>query len=209
MVSVVTGLHAQYYAPQLVSSPPSPSSSSPSSSSPSPTSPSSPPASLPALSPPLVAGYKQILDEFPDVVNSSKRLPSVSLQVVHHIITVRPPIATKFRRLDGEKLAAAKAEFKQLEADGIIQRSTSPWASPLQMVHKKDGSWRPCGDFRCLNMVTEPDVYLLPNMLDFAAKAAGCTVFSKVDLRKRHHQILVNPVDVPKRAITTPFGLFE
>ena len=67
-----------------------------------------------------------------------------------------------------------QAEFKQLEEDDIIQRSTSPWSSPLHMVRKADGSWRPCGDFRRLNLVTEPDVYPLPNMLDFAAKAAGC-----------------------------------
>jgi hypothetical protein len=77
------------------------------------------------------------------------------------------------------------------------------------MVRKADGSWRPCGDFRRLNLVTEPDVYPLPNMLDFAAKAAGCSVFSKIDLRKGYHQIPVNPADVQKTAITTPFGLFE
>jgi hypothetical protein len=129
--------------------------------------------------------------------------------VVHHILTSGPPIASKFRKLDSQKLKAAKAEFKQLEEDGIVQRSTSPWASPLHMVEKSDGSWRPCGDFRRLNLVTEPDVYPLPNMLDFAAKAAGCTVFSKIDLRKGYHQIPVNPADVPKTAITTPFGLFE
>ncbi len=52
-------------------------------------------------------------------------------------------------------------------------------------------------------------MYPLPNMLDFAAKAAGCTVFSKIDLRKGYHQIPVNPADVQKTAITTPFGLFE
>ena len=139
----------------------------------------------------------------------SKRLPPVSHDVVHHIVTTGPPIASKFRKLDGEKLAAAKAEFKQLEEDGIVQRSTSPWSSPLHMVKKSNGGWRPCGDFRRLNLVTEPDVYPLPNMLDFAAKAAGCTVFSKIDLRKGYHQIPVNPADVPKTAITTPFGLFE
>jgi hypothetical protein len=69
-----------------------------------------------------------------------------------------------------------------MERDGIIERSTSPWASPLHMVPKKDGSWRPCGDFRRLNLVTEPDVYPLPNMLDFSERLSGCTVFSKIDL---------------------------
>jgi hypothetical protein len=46
------------------------------------------------------------------------------------------------------------------------------------MVPKQDGIWRPCGDYRRLNSVTVPDTYLLPNMLDFAAGAAGCTHFS-------------------------------
>jgi hypothetical protein len=77
------------------------------------------------------------------------------------------------------------------------------------MVRNVDGSWRPCRDFWQLNLVTEPDVYPLPNMLDFAAKAAGCMVFSKIDLRKGYHQNSVNPEDVQKTAITTPFGLFE
>jgi hypothetical protein len=55
-----------------------------------------------------VAAYQWILEEFPDVVNESKRLPPVSLQVVHHIVTTGPPIAARFRRSDGEKLQAAK-----------------------------------------------------------------------------------------------------
>jgi hypothetical protein len=68
----------------------------------------------------MVAAYRQILAEFPDVVNESKRMPPVAHQVVNHIVTAGPPIAAKFCRLDGKKLEAAKAEFKQLEADGII-----------------------------------------------------------------------------------------
>jgi hypothetical protein len=116
---------------------------------------------------------------------------------------------SKFRRLDGEKHAAAKAEFVALERDGVIRHSDSLWASPLHMVRKKDGSWRPCGDFRRLNMVTVPDSYPLPNMMDFSSRMAGCSIFSKIDLRKGYHQIPVYPADVPKTAIITPFGLFE
>jgi hypothetical protein len=91
------------------------------------------------------AAYSRLLKEFPAVVCASKRLPPVSHDVVHHIFTQGLPIASKFRKLDGEKLAAVKAEFKQLEEDDIIQRSTSLWSSPLHMVRKADGSWQPCG----------------------------------------------------------------
>jgi hypothetical protein len=105
-------------------------------------------------------------------------------------------------------MAAARAEFLRMEEDGIVRRSDSPWSSPLHMVRKPDGSWRPCGDYRRLNLVTVPDSYPLPNMLDFTERLAGCTIFSKVDLRKGYHQILMNEDDIKKTAIITPFGLF-
>jgi hypothetical protein len=129
--------------------------------------------------------------------------------VTHHLRTNGPPIASPFRRLDAEKLAAAKAEFAELERDGIVRRSDSPWASPLHMVRKADGSWRPCGDYRRLNGVTVPDTYPLPNMMDFTARIGGCKIFSKIDLRKGYHQIPMHAADIPKTAIVTPFGLYE
>jgi hypothetical protein len=161
----------------------------------------------------LAAGadsYAQLLAEFPAVVNSSMRpLRKPSGDVEHHIVTRGPPLACRFRRLDGEKLAAAKKEFLQMERDGIVRRSNSPWSSPFHMVRKPDGSWRPRGDYRRLNLVTVPESYPLPNMLDFSERIAGCTIFSKVDLHKGYHQILMHPGDIEKTAIATPFGLFE
>ncbi len=96
-----------------------------------------------------------------------------------------------------------------MERDGVIQRSTLPWASPLHMVPKKDGTWRPCGDIRRLYLVTQPDEYPVPHMLDFMERFSDCTVFSKIDLRKGYWQIPVRLEDRPKTAIITPFGLFE
>ncbi len=80
--------------------------------------------------------------------------------------------------LDPEKLAAAKAEFAALERDGIIRRSNSPWASPLHMVKKPDWLWWCWDDYRRLNNVTVPDTYPLPNMIDFSARVAGCSIFT-------------------------------
>ena len=138
------------------------------------------PTPLPPL-PNVPAVVAQLLLEFPGVVNPSKQLPSA---VKHHTKTVRPLLASRFHRLEGAKLQAAWAEFKQMEKDSIVHHSTSPWASPLHMVPKKDGSWQPCSDFRRRNQVTEPDLYPLPNIINFADQLSGCTVFSKIDLRK-------------------------
>ncbi len=46
-------------------------------------------------------------------------------------------------------------------------------------------------------------------MADVAAPLAGCTIFSKLDLKKGYLQVLVAANDVPKTAIITPFRLFE
>ncbi len=47
--------------------------------------------------------------------------------------------------------AAAKKEFLVMEAAGVVRRSNSPWAAPLHMVKKQDGSWRPCGFWQHLS----------------------------------------------------------
>jgi hypothetical protein len=96
-----------------------------------------------------------------------------------------------------------------MELDGLMQRSSSPWSSLLHMVQKGDGSWRPCGDYRHLNLATVPDAYPLTNMLDFVIRVTGCNIFSKIDLRKGYYQISMHPADIQKMAVTTPFGLFE
>ena len=109
------------------------------------------PASTPSPSPPLLpdvpAAVAKLLLEFPDVLNGSKQLPAAVHDVQHHIKTVGPPLASRFCRLEGAKLQAARAEFDQMEKDGIVRPSTSPWASPLHMVPKKDSSWQPRGIF--------------------------------------------------------------
>ena len=79
----------------------------------------------------------------------------------------------KARHLDPDKLRKAEAEFRELEAAGIIRCSDSPWSSPLHMVRKKDGSWRPCANYRRPNLATTHDRYPLPSILDLSNKLHG------------------------------------
>ena len=121
-----------------------------------------------------------------------------------------PPVFAKTRPLFGEKLIAAKSEFENLLSAGIIQPSRSSWSTPLHMVPKKNpNEWRPCGDYRSLNVITKPDRYGLPNMKNLSELCHGKVIFSKIDLMRAYHNIPVHPDDVQKTAITTPFGLFE
>ncbi len=94
-----------------------------------------------------------------------------------------------------------------MEKAGVIRRTNSPWASPRHLVPKKDGSWHPCGDYRCLNTITVPDRYPLPNMQSLNDRSSGSSIFLKIDLVKAYHHIPIAEEDIPKTAIATPFGL--
>ncbi len=159
------------------------------------------PASLPAE-------IQALLEKFLSIPCPGDLVPNPTHGVEHHIhMGGHPPVVAKARHLDPDKHMIAKAEFKRLESAGIIQRSTFPGASPLHMVPKKDGSWRPCGDYCRLNMVTTQDQYPLTNMQDFWNGLHDCTIFSNIDLMKGYHQIPVVAEDITKTAFIVPFGL--
>ena len=118
------------------------------------------------------------------------------------------PVFSKPRQLTQEKLKIANNAFDEMQRLGIKRSSKCPYSSPLHMGPKKEiGDWRPCGDYRSLNQITVRDSYPMPQLS--MVELNGRTIFGKLDLVKAYHQILIHSDDIEKRAVTTPFGLFE
>ncbi|XP_065277149.1 uncharacterized protein LOC135893275 [Emys orbicularis] len=92
---------------------------------------------------------------------------------------------------------------------GVIQPSASPWASPVVLVPKKDGSIRFCVDYRKLNAITVSDAYPMPRTDEILDKLGGARYLTTLDLTKGYWQVPLDPEARAKSAFTTPIGLLE
>ena len=91
----------------------------------------------------------------------------------------------------------------------VIRPSSSPWASPIVLVKKKDGSVRFCVDFRRLNDITVKDVFPLPRTTDLLESFQGAKIFSTLDAAAGYWQVPLTEETIPKTAFITSEGLFE
>ena len=131
--------------------------------------------------------------------------------IATHVIKTKTslPHKDKFRRTPAKWKENVSYQLQEMEANGIIRPSESPYSSNILLTNKKDGSKRFCVDFRTLNSNTIKDTYPLPNVEDIFDSFRGCKYFSQADLASGYWGVPVHPEDVEKTAFATHRGKFE
>ena len=150
---------------------------------------------------------KDLVRRYPDVFTD---MPGETDVIQHQIrLTDDTPIRCKPYPLPYAMREELRNEVDTMLEMGVVRQSTSPYASPIVMVKKKDGSNRVCVDFRKLNKITEVDPEPMTTAEDLFRRLSGKKFLSKIDLTKGYWQIPVAPEDVHKTAFVTPDGQYE
>ena len=119
-----------------------------------------------------------------------------------------PPRGRIFSLLSPERAAMDKYLAESLAA-GIIRLSSSLAGAGFFFVGKKDGTLRPCIDYRGINAMTVRNRYPLPLMDSAFELLQGATIFTKLDLRNAYHLVRIREGDEWKTAFNTATGHWE
>ncbi|RXN25058.1 Retrovirus-related Pol poly from transposon [Labeo rohita] len=158
-------------------------------------------------SPDVKAQLQNLMLEWPKVC--TQNLGRTSL-VKHKIITTdEHPVRKKPYRVSATKNEFIEGQVKELLEKQIIRPSISPWASPVVVVEKTDGTSRMCVDYRGLNAKTHLDAYPMPQIVDILEAMQGAKVFSTLDLKSGYWQLEMDSASVEKTAFVTSSGLYE
>jgi hypothetical protein len=134
-----------------------------------------------------------VVQEYLDVF--LEELPSMppdrDIEFLIELLPRTPPISKRPYRMPVNELVELKKQLAELHAKGFICPSSSSWGAPVLFVEKKDGTQWMCIDYRLLNEVTIKNKYPLPRIEDLFDQMKGASVFSKIDLRSRYHQLKI------------------
>ena len=148
-----------------------------------------------------------VLGKYNDVFTD---LPGKTNLIEHRVeLTENEPIRSKPYPLPYAVREELRGEIREMISLGIIRESSSPYASLVVIVKKKDGSNRICVDYRKLNKLTIADPEPMITAEDLFQQLGRSRYFLKIDLSKGYWQILVAEEDVPKTAFVTPDGCYE
>jgi hypothetical protein len=90
--------------------------------------------------------------------------PERKVEFAIELIPGTAPISKRAYRVSRPELVELKKQIDVLSEKGYIRPSTSPWATPVLFVEKKDVTKRMCIDYRALNEVTIKNKYPYPEL---------------------------------------------
>ena len=127
--------------------------------------------------------------------------------LVQHTIPVLDsvPVRQRYRRLPPSQYDLVKAHIQELVEHQVVRPSSSPYASPIVVVQKKDGSIRLCVDYRQLNAKTRKDAFPLPRIEESLDALSGAKWFSTLDLASGYNQVPVLEADKEKNSFLYAF----
>ena len=151
-----------------------------------------------------------LLEDYHDVFSLRKDDRGETQLVELHIDTGdAEPRKYPVRRVPFAVRKEIAQNLREMQDANIIQPSNSPWASPVVLVRKKDGTLRFCVDYRGLNSVTKLDQFPLPRIDDLLDQLGRPRFFTTLDLASGYWQIRVAKPSREKTAFVTHCGLFE
>jgi hypothetical protein len=119
------------------------------------------------------------------------------------------PIRQAARRVPIHCQPVVDAKMAKMKKWGAIRPSASPWASPIVLVRKKDGSTRFCIDYRKVNDVTIKDAYPILWIDESLEALQGARYFTTLNLKSGYWQVEMREEDNPVMAFITKHRLFE
>eukprot|EP00253_Pinus_taeda_P034864 PITA_34864 len=153
---------------------------------------------------------EKVFDNHSKVFETPKHLPPIHDHdhAIHLIPGSVPPNIRPYRYPHAQKIEIEHMVAEMLEAD-IIQPSQSYFFAPVVLVHKKDGSWRMCSDYRKLNQRTSKHKFPIPIIDELLDELHRSIYFTKLDLHSGYHKIRMKTEDIPKIAFRTHEGDYE
>ena len=126
---------------------------------------------------------KTLVAEFSDIFALDMSELALTDLVSHTLNTGdNPPIWQPVRRTPFALHEKMEELIQNMMSQGVLQHSSSPWASPVVLVEKRDGSYCFCVDYRRLNAVTKMDIFPLPCVDDTLDMLSQTRYFSTLDL---------------------------
>ena len=119
------------------------------------------------------------------------------------------PVQKMYNAIPRHLYQEVKAHIQDLLNRGWIQKSCSPYSSPVVCVRKKDGSLRLCIDYRLLNLKTLPDRHPIPRIQEILENLGGNSWFTVLDQGKAYHQGFMSERSRSCTTFITPWGLYE